>query len=186
MGDGTQVYALGALYVPGLSIVLDVEYPLGDNPPTMLEKNDWRVYDDGDAWRIMFHRHTPSSTNTVRIELTTPHSIPDAGEATVLANDVYAFAALSAAVCMLELAARSLEGDDSTINADAVDWAQQPAEYRRLAEVLTDEYLDHVGAKGGAPGGQAMSSQRAAVGFRDLDRKMSTGVERLFHGSVST
>jgi len=184
-GDGGFDYALPASWSSGLSAIIDIEYPSGDQDPTILDRNGYRLYHNGVVERLRFLEDSPTAAEAFIVRYTASHAI-GAGDneagTTIPACDVRAFAQLVASICLRQLAARSAQSRDSTIDADSVDYGDGARTYNTLADELARSYREHVGVSDD----EGEGGVRAAVTFKDLDSSFPWGEDRLFHGRLFT
>ena len=182
-GDGGFDYALPASWSVGLSVVVDVEYPSGEQDPAILDRNAYRIYDNGTVAKLRFLEDSPAATEAFIVRYTASHAIgagDDEAGTTIPACDVRSFAQLVAGVCLRQLAARSAQSRDSTLDADAVDYGGASRVYNTLADELIRAYREHVGVSDD----EGEGGVRAAVTFADIDLDLQWGAERLFHGRL--
>ncbi|MEK9722019.1 MAG: hypothetical protein VW405_00865 [Rhodospirillaceae bacterium] len=172
-GDGTAYdLTLPAGWVWGLSRLLSVEYPAGDQTPTLLDADDVGVHESVlgvQPVRAVRFRSTPASgTDNIVVRYTTRHTHTDEGS-TIPADDLDAVLSLAAAYGADTLAAWSARQSEPTIGAEVVtrDGVQK---WRDVAAQLRKRYEAAVG------GGLT-----AASGVRDWDTKDSLGRDRLLH-----
>jgi len=182
-GDGGFDYALPASWSAGLSTIIDIEYPSGDQDPTILDRNAYRTYHNGTDEKLRFLEDSPTATEAFIVRYSASHAV-GAGDneagTTIPACDVRAFAQLVASVGLRQLAARSAQSRDATIDADSVDYGDGTKTYNTLADELARSYREHVGVSDD----EGEGGVRAAVAFHDLDVDLKWGEERLFHGRL--
>lgn len=177
-GDGTQDYALPATFQKGFSMVRQVEFPAGENPPVFLdESDDWFLYEDptkaaGSQQRLRFKESTPSATDKIRVTLSTPHTVD--GSTSTLDQTAYQAATFKAAtLAFRSLAARFMQSTDPTIAADSVDYGQQAQNYLFEAERYNTNYKELIGQMGKPPAAQALD---------EIDIGFMHGEDFLMHG----
>ena len=116
---------------------------------------------------------------TVRVTRTAPHEVsagPPPAD-TVPARDREAVAAWGAALLLDEMAARAAGTTDSTIAADAVDYAGGADRYRRLARAHRDRYYELLGLDRAAESRPDAAGAQVSLGRR----RLSTGGAPLTH-----
>lgn len=156
VGDGTNLYAAPAGWVEEFSGIDSIEYPIGNNPETLLDKDDdYAVYKGSGAEQIRLINDTPPATESFRVRFTVLRT-----EATIAANDIDAVANLAAHICLGMLASRYIGTGDSTLQADAVSYRTKSQEATSRAKVCLTFYNDHMGVKedGATPAASAVSS----------------------------
>lgn len=149
-GDGTNSYLiaskLGGLWVYGESILRNIEYPTGDTPPTILDQNDYYIYDDGTAQdgsnlRIIFPNDTPSTSEKFIVDFTIPRSLSANGQN--FPDNEFNFNAicfLAASLSCMILATAFAQSTDSTISADSVQYHEKSRKYTDLARMYLRNY----------------------------------------------
>jgi hypothetical protein len=173
-GDGTSYdLALPGGWVWGLSRLASVEYPAGEQVPTVLEADDYGIYEavlGGQPVRALRFRGTPESgTDNIIARYTTRHVHNDE-ISTIPIDDLDPVLSLAASYGAEALAAWSARQSEPTIAADVVmrDGVQK---WRDVAAMLRKRYEAVVG--GGL---------MAAGATRDWDVLDSYGRDRLTHG----
>ena len=155
-GDGTHLYAVPAGWGNEFSAIESIEYPIGNNPETLLDKqDDYAVYVGLAAEQIRLVTQAPPAPASFRVKFTVLRT-----EATIAANDLDAVANLAASICLGMLAARYIGTGDSTMQADAVNYRSKSQEAASRAKACLTFYNDHMGVKDdtGVPGASAISS----------------------------
>jgi hypothetical protein len=176
-GDGaTFDLTLPAGYLDGFSRFTSIEYPAGQREPLYLDSRDWSIYRTASSAKLRLFALIPNSGETVRLTYTAQHTLKDldsAAATTIPAYYTQAFVNLCTAKCLLRLANRFLEEQESTLNVDSVDRGSKSDSARRLQKVFMDLYSAAVGVSGGeAPGTTAVIWHTSTAG---------SGVGRLTH-----
>lgn len=169
MGNGTNDYDLPTGWNDEFSIIEAIEYPIGDVPATMLDHDDYEIYQSPTAKKIRLKNATPSASESFRATFTilrTDTTIPD--------SDVDALCNLASALCLEELANAYAQTSDSTIAADSVNYRTKSYEFSQRAKRLMQIYKEHMGIKE-----DDITPPASAV--VDLDMKYPGGRERLTH-----
>ena len=169
VGNGTNDYSLPTGWIDEFSTIKSIEYPLGDVPASLLDSDDYGIYQTPTAKKIRLNNISPSASESFRAAFTvlrTETTIPD--------SDINALCNLAASLCLEELANAYAQTSDSTIAADSVDYRSKSAEFAMRAKRLMQLYKEHVGIKEDdiAP---------AASAVADFDMKYPGGGERLTH-----
>lgn len=141
-GTGGNDLDLPADWLPDFSAVTSCEYPVGNVPATLLDRDLWQLYSTPAVTRLRLLAAQPGATETVRITYTILHD-----EASVPESDLDALACLAAANCLRQLAAAFGQTSDPIIQADVVNYRSKSDEFRRLADSLEKQYKDHLGLK---------------------------------------
>lgn len=157
-GDGGKYYEITTTdfpkWIEGFSRVILIEYPAptiaDDDPPKVLESDDWiDNYRDPTKRYLYLTRYSPSSSETMRITYTFPHTFSaptgEEIEVEVPAQDFYAVCALAASYCCGALAAKYGQSKDSGIGADAVRYGTKSGRYERRAVKFLAKYNHHMG-----------------------------------------
>lgn len=168
-GDGTHDYATPTGWVDEFSSIMSIEYPVGDVPETLLDEDDYKIYQTTSAKKIRLLNDAPPATETFRVAFTVPRTAT-----TVPAGDVDALSWLAAALCLEELANAFAQTGDSTINADVVNYHSKSSEFASRAKRLMQLYKEHMGFKDD-------DTAPAASVIRDFDQKYPGGLDRLTH-----
>lgn len=168
-GNGTQEYGLPAGWINEYSTVTAIEYPIGNIPKSLLEKDEYEIYQTpaGDKLRLLVY--APAATESFRATFTilrTATSIPE--------GDIDAFTWLAAALCCEEMANAYAQSSDSTIAADSVDYKDKSYKFAQRAKRLMQLYKEHLGLK-------EDDAVPAAVAIGDLDLGYPGGGDRLTH-----
>lgn len=172
---GGHALALPAGWEAGFSELRAIEYPIGENPQSYLDRETYRLYTKTDgSQEIRFDDALP--VGNVRIAFTIRHELtagPPAKD-TVPIADREAVCKYAAGELCDQLAALYSNTQDSTIQADAVQYSGKARERRNQAAAYRKQYLDHLGIdeKNTVP-----ASASATVQLRN-----SLGGQRLFHG----
>ena len=144
-GNGTSDYlcstVLGSYWDSGRTVVEGIEYPAGDNPPTILDGDDWGLYDDGTAQdgsnvKIRFSESAPAASEYFNVRLYYAPTLPEVGVATLPDNDT-SFSnvtLLATAYACWALAAAYATTRSSTIAGDAINYGDFSERYTRLGK----------------------------------------------------
>lgn len=176
-GDGaTQKWTLDATNFPEwanfFSIIVELEYPAGEQVPDILEKEDWFVYRlSSTAEELRLASLKPASGKTLRVKYTAPHK-DDAS--TVSDPDFYGAASLAAALAAWRLHAVYNQLGDPAFGADAVNYQGKAAEYRQLARDLEERFKEAFGI-------DVEERQPAATGVAEWETNLQEGSGRLTH-----
>lgn len=174
-GTGGYDYSVPTGWVDGLSQVVSLEYPWGSQIPEYVDANDFDIYHDGSNFKLRFLQDSPGTTEYYLLTWTLPHSVSTTS--TVYSYDEQAVADLAASLCLRKLAARQAQSTDTTIDADAVNYGQQPQTYTQLADRLLRQYRDHMGLSGDG----SQSDAAPATVYLDADTNYPWGEERIVH-----
>lgn len=134
--DGTRDLDLPAGWAPEFSTISSIEYPIGDEPETLLDATDWRLYRTPTGLKLRFVEAPVAADASVRVTYTRLRL-----EADVPAGDLDAVTCFAAAICLRTLAALYGQSSDPTISADVVSYQSKTDTYRRLADALEAKYF---------------------------------------------
>lgn len=170
--ESSQVLPLPAAWEAGFSVLLELEHPIGDIPPTFLKQDRFGLYQDPAATKIKLIDGVAVAANNMRASFTIKHLV-DAVADTIPLQHREPVACWAAASLCDQLAAFYSSGTDSTIQADSVEQRSKAQEYSARARTLRKRYLDEIGVedKKGAPAGVVVN----------LDQDDSQGQDRLTH-----
>ena len=158
-------------WVSGFSTIRNIEHPLDDNPPSLIDANEYRLWPDIAApTAIQFLSSPATGTANIRVIYTAPHRVSDSAT-TVPAGPQRVAAELFGVCAMAEVyAARASHNVDSGIQGDAVDYAGQAERWHAVAEKACSEGAALLGAGDGiGTGGAAGTSAPFAAAWADVD-----------------
>lgn len=146
--DGADSHDLDlpAEWVDEFSVIKSVEYPIGNIPPTLIDNEDWTLYETPTGKSLRLIVDEPETGESVRLTFTVIRV-----EAQVRTGDEDAIASLAAASCCDLLANIYTQTDDPTISADSVDYQSKGDQFARRAKALRQRYYDHMGIDPKAP-----------------------------------
>lgn len=168
---GGNFLDLPAAFDPDFSRLEEVETPPDEVPPSLLDQEDWSLYEAPAGTKISL-ADALGAGDTVRLRYTIAHQV-DAGTDTVPNKDRQAVASWAAALLLEQLASRYSGDIEPTIQADSVNHQSKGGDYARRARDLRQRYFDHLGIdpKRTVPAGVVV----------DLDARDSLGGDRLVH-----
>lgn len=169
VGNGTHDYSLPSGWIDGFSAVKAIEYPIGDVPDTVLEKDEHEIYQSSVDKKLRLKYAAPTAAESFRVTFTIPRTA-----ATIPDGDIDAFTWLAASLCCEDLANASVQTSDSTIAADSVNYRSKTQEFASRAKRLLQLYKEHLGLKD-----DDLTTPASAV--IDLDIGYPGGRERLTH-----
>jgi hypothetical protein len=141
-GNATHDLPLPVGWCDGLSSIINIEYPVGAVPETLLDPSDWLYYRTPTGQKLRLSTLAPGITETIRVLYNALHT-----EATLPEVDEEAVANLAASLCLRQLATAYGQTGDSTIQADVVNYRSKTDEFRRLADSFETLYKNHLGLK---------------------------------------
>lgn len=176
-GNGTALLDLPPGFEDGFSSVRQLEYPIGNVPPTLLADDDWQPYRDTAALKIMLLAAKPTASEQVRVTWTKRHA--DDGS-TVREADFEAVCDYAAALAFEMLAARHAQTGDATVAADTVNYRTKSQEFMSLAKGARRRYFNHIGLSEDEIGRDGGLGPALAIG--EVDQNIAgAGIDRLTH-----
>ncbi|TVO70904.1 hypothetical protein FHP88_15735 [Sedimenticola selenatireducens] len=169
IAPGGQVLDLPTDWVPGFSIIQQLEYPIGSIPPVTLD--DWEIYQAPAGESVLIGMSLQASVS-VRVSFSVFHNVDETTD-TIPLVDRDAVASWAAALVCDQLASRYSGDSDPTIQADSVDHGSKSREYASRAKSLRQNYFNDLGID--------PKSNSAAGVVVDLDMPNSQGRDRLLH-----
>lgn len=152
---------LPAAWVQDFSTIRSLEYPVGNVPPTYLDRERYGLYRKPAGLVIQTKDGVAVSAGSVRSTYTIKHQV-DAGTDTIPVAHRQAVASWAGAILCEQLAAFYSGGTDSTIQADSVKNESKARDYATRAKQLRQFYLDELGIdpKRGEPAGTVVELKR--------------------------
>lgn len=161
------------------SVIANIEFPIGQQPPQLILDSDFRVYrTPGAADKILINFDSPEPGTFLRATWSARHlrdgsTIPD--------KDFYAVVDFAASLGAEKLATFYVGTGDSSLQADVVQYRSKSAEMLACAKTLRKRYYNHMGIEEGAA--DADIGPAFAIGNQYLEQ--NSGVDRLVHDKYS-
>lgn len=186
-GNGTSDYVLstifGGLWTHGYSQIKSIEYPIGEKPKSILDKEEYEIYDDGTAQdgsnlKLRFISNQPSTSEYFIVEFSVEMNLPVSGTKNFPDTDEHFsnITTLAAALACQRLAAVYAQSKDSTIGADIINYHDKSAKYSALyKQYLTYYNLSVFGKE------EPELSLDAALVELDVKPRTNEGRFTLFH-----
>lgn len=168
-------YDLHADWVPQWSEVLEVEYPTGNNPRTLLESDSWEIYYDGanTKYQFRFLSASPTSSETAQMKITTRHTLTQDTDTTA-AKDFTAVCVLATAYAYLQLSAKYTQTQEPTLTADVINYQDKGAQYVDRSNNMRTLYFRAIG--------KSEDQQLDVAGTRrDWDSEFADQVDYITH-----
>lgn len=168
-GAGANDYTLPTGWIDEFSSIVSIEYPLNDVPATLLDKDEYEIYQTATAKKLRLKYAKPTASESFRVTFTilrTSTTIPD--------SDVDVLCNLASAFCLEELANIFAQTSDSTLSADSVNYRSKSQEFSSRAKRLMQLYKEHLGIK-------EDDATPAASMVTDMDIGYPGGRDRLTH-----
>lgn len=163
-------------YEVGISLIKQIEWPIGNVPENVLNQTDWRLYRSPTDVRIRLLASKPNAGDLVRVTWTSRHA---SDGSTIPDEDFEAICDYIASLCFEMMAAKYAQTRDNTMNLDAVQYRTKSQEALTMAKAALKRYYDHVGVEDGSKGDAA--GQGPAISLGDMDQVMGSGIDRLIH-----
>lgn len=181
-GDGTSDIDLpgieGSAFEEGFSRILEIEFPIGQVPPVLLEDGDWQYYRTPAGKKVRFLSTQPAVDQSIRFTWTVRHK----ADGTTVLSDFDAVCDYSASLAFAMIAAKFAQTGDATIGADSVNYRTKSQEYMGLSKAAAQRYFDHMGIASGSAQAAGGVSAGPALSIGDSDNVMGWGGDRLTHG----
>lgn len=169
-----------ATFEPDFSVIEQIEFPIGQQPPQYILDSDFRLYQTPAGWQVLLSFDTPSAQgDTLRMTWTARHA---ADGSTVPDKDFYAVVDYAASLALEALAAIYAQTGDPSISADVVNYRSKSQEYLGLAKAIRKRYYVHMGVSEEMEKGDEQGPVLAS-GNQYLEQ--NSGVDRLVHGKYS-
>lgn len=139
VGSGAHDYDPPAGWVDGFSEIQQIEYPIGQTPETLLDAEDWSLYQSPAGLVLRLVNIAPDATESFRVTHTVLRATADIRE-----HDLDAFAALAASICFEMLAGAYVGVGDPTLQADVVNYRSKSGESAARAKALYKYYKSHM------------------------------------------
>lgn len=167
------------VFEPEFSIIKQIEFPIGQQPPQLVLDSDFRLYRSPTGYQILINFDTPEESDTMRMTWTARHL---ADGSTVPDVDFYAVVDFAGSLAAEKLASFYVGTGDSTIQADIVNYRSKSSEMLSIAKALRKRYFNHMGIEEGATGGD---EQVPAIAMGNQFLEQNSGVDRLVHGKYT-
>ncbi|KKK45588.1 hypothetical protein LCGC14_3165240 [marine sediment metagenome] len=173
-GDGTSSYDIETEgFVRQYSNMEKVEYPANQTPPVFRRRDDiWFIYEDpsktlGEQLRLRFFTLQPTAAEVIRVNFTIPFVIADLAD-----TGFNALVFKNASLVLAALGSRFAQTTDSSIDADAVDYAGRSNNFIFLSEKYEKDYKRMAGLS---------STTKAAQAIGENDIIYPTGDDFFWH-----
>jgi hypothetical protein len=161
VADGTRYTALPVGWEPGLSTLTSIEWPVGENPTSLIDPRLRSFYLHPTQGNVLYWADArPASGATVRYTFTASAVLSDTALDTTLPSaHFYPLCDLAASLCADSIAAKYAQMGEPVINVDVASY-QKTNDWLSLARRLGDRYRVALGL--GAAGDGGGGSQPAA------------------------
>jgi hypothetical protein len=172
-GNGTAMYPIFNDWSDGFSRILQIEHPIGNEPPTFLEEDRFFLYRSPSGLELRFDGVQPSISESFRTTYTLPHKV-DETTSTVYGADEEAVIFLAASYGCRMLATLFAHTSDPSLDADVTDYEGKSEFFADRANDYQKHYREHIG-KG------ADVAVRPFNVNHDQDVDYQWGGDKLFH-----
>lgn len=162
---------LPAGWEPDFSVLQEVEYPVGNMPPSMLKPAAYAVIQSPSGSVIYVLDAVPAGA-TVRVTYSAPHVLTSL-QCTIPPARFEAVACWAAALLADQLAAAYADNTEPTIAVDRVDQTSPSRTWAARAKAYRERYAQLVGVSGVAEGDRP--TLKSACAEADLDITASDG-----------
>jgi hypothetical protein len=173
-GTGSNKYLLSTiltgLWKHGYSQIFGIEYPYGLEPPSLLEDEDWQIYDDGMAQdgsnlQLWLIQNNPSAIEFFVVSFNIEPDLPVSGTQNFpdTRMNFSQITTLAAAYACQRLATAYAQSVDASITVDVVNYNDKAAKYTTLAKEYMKRYNVLVFGQE-----QPVSSVKAALTQKEL------------------
>jgi len=142
-GDAGFDYDLPDDFQPLTSHIISIELPIDNRPASILERNEFGVYQTDTAYVLRFSSRKP--TLKFRLKYTLTHG---ADGTTIPTEDFYSVVNLATAYVCGALANFYITTSSPSIRADVVDYRKKSDEYRSQAKFYLELFKNAIDAKG--------------------------------------
>ena len=140
-GNDTQIIDMPGTFALGFSELKSVEYPTGNNPPTILGTDEYGVYrNPDDSLELRLYNATPPTSETVNITFTTYNS----DIASVRDSDLNAVLQLAAYFAVIREAHKASNTTSDCDALDFVDHTTTASRYETQAQTFKANYDNHM------------------------------------------
>lgn len=169
-GTGTYDYTLPSDWVTDFSVIREVEYPAGEQVPTILEPEEYGLYQNASTTKLRLYNYSPTTSETIRITYTLPYTKATIGN--IPAQDIDAFCNLAASLCCSALARIHAQTSEINYTVDNINYRSKGDEYARRAKELMGLYQSLIGI-----GGEVQAASKSV----NWDTSFSWGGDFLTH-----
>lgn len=168
-------YDLPSAFIWDWSKVLELEYPTGNNPRSILDPEDWEIWYDGanTKYQLRFLSYAPTAAEDYQLKYTSRHTLSQDTD-TIATQDFNAVCLLSTSYCYRSLAAKFTQTQDSTMTQDVINYRSKGEEYTTLANKFRSLYYDAIG-KSDKP------LPDVSIATKDWDSEFANQVDYLTH-----
>tara|TARA_R110000824_G_scaffold11715_3_gene51308 strand:- start:440 stop:1135 length:696 start_codon:yes stop_codon:yes gene_type:complete len=173
-GDSTNRYVLPSDWSDSFSSIIYVEYPIGNENPTLLDLEDVIVWEDASAKQFQFKFIKPTSADTLLVKYALLHTMSSTTN-TVPDADFEAVCFLGTAHAAWEVAGRFIRERSSTGGIGGiVNFQTQTNQYKSYAQEMLKHYYQRMGIN-------PKTGSKANLQIFDLDPQPAWGFDWLTH-----
>jgi len=115
--------------------------------PRYIQRDEWEYYRNSTALYVHFIGYCPSSSDTISVTYTVPHTINNLDSETadsVPSIDSEAVVLWASNLACMMLASRFAGTSDPTLRADVVNYKTKSSDYMRVAKEYRDAYMEWI------------------------------------------
>lgn len=174
--DGSMTTALPGAWEEDFSVLLAIEYPIAETPPSIVDPRDYSLYVEPSGETIRWRLNRPANGDTVRLTFTVPRVLDDqAANTTVPDADFYAVCDLATSIAADAIANKYARTHEPILNADVTDYRTKAQEWGAIARRFEQRYRDAL---------RISKVGRPASRFLNWDNRSGTRHDFLFHRST--
>lgn len=154
-GTGSEYLTINSSNMPSFvdhwSVVQSIEAKAptisSNDDPNFIDRDQWDFYRNSDNLFIKFKEHKPSSSDTIMVTYTIPHTINKLdGDTvdTVPSIDFEAIVLWASSVAAKSLASKFAGTSDPTLRADVVNYKTKSSDYLRISKEYRDAYIEWI------------------------------------------
>lgn len=179
--DGTAYTSLPTGWETGLSTLVSVEWPISQNPASIIDPRGLRSYLSATGEKLSWLGSAPATGTTVRYVFTASPVLSEvAGNTTLPDAHFYPVCDLAASICAEAIAAKYAQTGDPVINVDVAAY-QKLNDWLTLARRLSDRYRMTFGLGSGSEASVSVAGYSTTVNW---DSRTSTRADYLLHRRV--
>jgi hypothetical protein len=185
--DGTMLSPMPTGWEVGFSSMRSIEYPISEQPPSLIDDRRVRVYLQTDGTeKILWLYDQPANLQLFRVSFTASSVVAAAAiNTTVPDRHFYAVGDLTASISADAIAGKYAQATDPILNSEVTSYRSKPQEWRDIAKRYEDRYREAVGlgvaGEGPRGGVSGAAGPRPASQIANWDFVPSGRSDWLFH-----
>lgn len=144
-GTANTYHAMPTNWEEDFSHIINIEYPVLEDPPEYIQENYWRIehLSDGILYIRFISSTYPGNGDTFYVRFTKRHSVSASASTIPVAHEEAVTDLACYRLCM-KLAQYYTQSADSSIGADAINYTSKADEYRQQSEKFKKAFNDIV------------------------------------------